>query len=231
MNIAIIPARGGSERIKNKNIKIFKGKPIIYYSIKAAINADIFDKIIVSTDSKKIKKIANKFGAETPFTRPRFLSGNFVSTVEVVSHAVKWVEKNYKKPKYVCCIYPTAPLIMSSDLIKSYKRILSKKIDFVFSASKFTYPVQRGFYLNNNDSIKMINKKNYLKRSQDLEETYHDAGQFYWGHYLSWIKKKKIFDKNSSIQLIPRLRVQDIDNIEDWNIAEKLYNVTFNTKK
>ncbi len=229
MNIAIIPARAGSKRIKNKNIKLFCGKPIIYYSIIAARKSNIFNHIIVSTDSPKIKKISEKYGADVPFIRPKNLSDDFTSTMDVVKHSIKEISYNTKNLN-ICCIYPTAPLIKKDDLIKSYKNFQSNKCKFIFSASKFSYPTQRGFYLSKKNFIKMVNKKNYSKRSQDLKATYHDAGQFYWGSYKSWLNEKLIFTNKSSIYLLPRLRVQDIDNIEDWKIAEKLYKLT-NDKK
>tara|TARA_B110000483_G_scaffold218511_1_gene271912 strand:+ start:769 stop:1470 length:702 start_codon:yes stop_codon:yes gene_type:complete len=231
MNIAIIPARGGSKRIKNKNTKFFCGKPIIYYSIKAAIDSKIFDKIIVSTDSSKVEKIAKNFGAEIPFKRPSSLSGDYTTTGEVIYHSIKYLERNYIKPKNICCIYPTAPLVKSHDLISSFKLFKLRKKDFVFAATKFDYPVQRGFYIDNKNTISMVNKKNYNKRSQDLKDVYHDAGQFYWGSYNGWIEKKRMFDKYSSVYLMPKLRVQDIDTLEDWKIAEKLYKLNNDKKK
>ncbi len=229
MNIAIIPARGGSKRIKNKNIKSFCGKPIIYYSINAAKKSKIFHKIIVTTDSKKIKKISEKYGAEVPFLRPKKLSDDYTDTMDVIKHAIN--ELPYIKNDFnICCIYPTAPLIEKEDLIKSLKIFSSKNFNFLFSGNKFTYPIQRGLYLNKNGYINMISKKNYKKRSQDLQPTFHDAGQFYWGTKKTWISKKNIFNKKSSIFLLPQLRVQDIDNIEDWKIAESLFKLK-NEKK
>ena len=192
MNIAIIPARAGSKRIKNKNIKMFCGKPVIYYSILAAKKSNIFSKIIVSTDSIKIKQIAEKYGADVPFIRPKNLSDDFSSTMEVIKHSIKELSFHKKKIN-ICCIYPTAPLIKKDDLIKSYKIFNTNKFKFLFSASKFSYPIQRSFYLDKKNYIKMVNKQNYNKRSQDLKITYHDAGQFYWGSGKSWLNEKIIF--------------------------------------
>ncbi len=223
MNIAIIPARGGSKRIKNKNIKLFCGKPIIYYTIKAARNSKIFNKIIVSTDSFKIKKISEKYGAEVPFIRPSTLSDDFTSTIDVIKHAIKTISNIDNKKINICCIYPTSPLIRKNDLVNSYKKFSKKKYSFFFSAAKFNYPVQRGFFLNKKNYIRVLNKKNYKKRSQDLKQIFHDAGQFYWATNKTWINKKMVFNNKSSIFLLPRLRVQDIDTLEDWKIAEKLY--------
>ncbi len=225
MIIAVIPARGGSKRIKKKNIKLFLGRPIISYSIKAAINSKIFDRVIVSTDCNKTMIVSKKYGAEILFQRPKSLSGDYVGTREVVSHAASWLNKNISKPKFICCLYPTAPLLNVSDLKKSYKIIKSNKWKYVFSASKFSYPIQRAFYLDKLKKVRMFNSKNFNRRSQDLKSAYHDAGQFYWGSYESWQSKTPIFGKESTFHLVPKLRVQDIDDLEDWKIAEKLYKI------
>lgn len=223
MNIAIIPARAGSKRIKNKNIKLFNGKPIIYYAIKKAINSKIFKKVIVSTDSYKIKKISEKYGADVPFLRPDSLSDDFAGTIDVIKHAIKKISNKNDKNLNICCIYPATPLLKKNDLINSYKIFKKKKCSFLFAASNFSYPVQRGFVLNKNGYLQMINKKNYKSRSQDLEPVYHDAGQFYWGSSNDWNNSKMIYGNKSSVYLLPRIRAQDIDTLEDWNIAKKLY--------
>ena len=225
MIVAIIPARIGSKRIKKKNIKLFLGQPIISYSIKTAKKSKIFDKIIVSTDSNIIGNIARKYGADFLFKRPKKLSGDKVSTGKVILHAIKWLSKNIKKPRLICCIYPTAPLMNHDDLIKSFKKIKSKKWNYIFSATKNHFPIERSFYFNKKNQLNLINKNNFFKKSQSFKPTYRDAGQFYWGTYNAWINKSVIFEKNSSIYLLPNLRTQDIDNIEDWKIAEKLYKI------
>jgi pseudaminic acid cytidylyltransferase len=225
MIVAIIPARSGSKRIKKKNIKLFLGEPIISYSIKSAKKSKIFDKIIVSTDSNKIGNIAKKCGAEFLFKRPKKLSGDTISTRKVILHAINWISKNIKKPSFICCIYPTAPLLNYDDLIKSFKMIKSKKWNYIFSATKNLFPIERCFYFNKKNQLNLIEKKNFFKRTQSFKPTYRDAGQFYWGTYEAWVKKSIIFEKNSSIYLLPNLRTQDIDSIEDWKIAEKLYKI------
>jgi pseudaminic acid cytidylyltransferase len=225
MIVAIIPARVGSKRIKKKNIKLFLGRPIISYSIKAAKKSKIFDKIVVSTDSNIIGNIARKYGADFLFTRPKKLSGDKVSTGKVILHAIEWLSKNIKKPSLICCIYPTAPLMNHDDLIKSFKKLKSKKWNYIFSATKNLFPIERCFYFDKKNQLTLINKNNFFKRSQSFKSTYRDAGQFYWGTYNAWINKSIIFEKNSSIYLLPNLRTQDIDNIEDWKIAEKLYKI------
>tara|TARA_Y100000996_G_C22521301_1_gene642580 strand:+ start:639 stop:1337 length:699 start_codon:yes stop_codon:yes gene_type:complete len=223
MILGVIPARLNSKRLKKKNIINFFGKPLISYSISAAIKSKIFDKIIVSTESEKIVKIATKYGAECPFLRPKKLSSDRVWPSEVVKHAIEWSTKNYSKPKFICLIYPTAPLLQPIDLINSFNIIKKKKYKCVFSAVKNSYPIQRSFYLNKKKEIVMVNKKFFYKRSQDLQESFHDAGQFAWGSYDAWVKNKINFSKTSKFYLLPRLRVQDIDNYDDLETAKRLY--------
>ena len=225
MIVAIIPARIGSKRIKKKNIKLFLGRPIISYSIKLAKKSKIFDKIIVSTDSSLIGKIARKYGADFLFKRPKRLSGDKVSTRKVILHAIEWLSKNIKKPTLICCIYPTAPLMNREDLIKSYKQMKSKKFECIFSATKNSFPIERCFNFNKKNQLKLINKNNFFKRSQSFKHTYRDAGQFYWGTYDAWVNKRILFDKKSSIYLLPNLRAHDIDSIEDWKTVEKLFKI------
>jgi len=223
MIVAIIPARIGSKRIKKKNIKPFLGRPIISYSIKAAKDSRIFDKIIVSTDSNVIGNIARKYGAEFLFKRPKYLSGDTISTREVILHSIKWLSANIKTPTFICCIYPTAPLMSHIDLIKSFKLLKSKKSDYIFAATKNSFPIERCFYFNKNKQLTLVNKYNYFKRSQSFKPKYHDVGQFYWGKYDTWVDNSKFLNRNSSIYLLPNSKAQDIDNIEDWELAEKLY--------
>ncbi len=222
MKIAIIPARGGSKRIKNKNIKNFLGKPIISYSISTAKKSKLFEKIIVSSDSKKIIKIAKKYGAEAPFVRPKNLARSNSSTIDVIKHSIRWLLKNKIEPSYICCIYPTAPLMEKNDLKNSFKILKKKKNEFVVPVSQYSYPVQKSFYIKNN-KIKTIKSFNYSALSQNLNVTFHDAGQFYWGSTRTWLKKKIILNKNSYVLKLPQLKVKDIDNINDWKIAEKLF--------
>ena len=196
MNILIIPARGGSKRIPRKNIKKFKGKPIIEWTINAVKDLNIFQKIIVSTDDKEIAEIAALSGAEIPFLRPKELSDDFVGTLDVV----KFVIKNFNKEfKYVCCLYATAPMVLTNDLVKSYEEIKILKDDsLIFTATNFDYPIQRAFVLNSLNKASMIKKKFLFTRSQDLEKTFHDAGQFYWGKTTNWLKAKNMIDNNKA---------------------------------
>ena len=221
MNIAIITARSGSKRIPKKNIKKFCGKPIIYWAIKAVKKSKIFDKIIVSTDSKKIAKIVKKYNIDVPFIRPKKFSGDYVGTNKVMVHAIKWLIKNNCKPNYVCCIYPTAAFIRPTDILKGYRIIKKNKNSFVFSGSSFVSSVTRSFYRNSKRKLKMLFSKDYYKRSQDLKEIYFDAGQFYWGSKNSWLTFNSLLNNSSDIVYIPKWRAIDIDTKEDWKKAEK----------
>ena len=225
MNIAIIPARGGSKRIPRKNIKEFHGKPMIAYSIEAAINSLCFDKIIVSTDDAEIAEVAIKHGAEVPFMRPADISDDYATTLDVIKHAVEFTESQNWDVKNVCCIYATAPFLIPEFIKKGFRELISANIDYAFSATTFPFPIQRALRLNDDQCVEMLQPEHFNTRSQDLEEAYHDAGQFYWGIAEAFIKKKAIFGSNSKAILLPRKRVQDIDTPEDWDLAEALYRV------
>ena len=223
MIVAVIPARGGSKRIPKKNIKKFFGKPIISYSIKAAIDSKLFDKVIVSTDCENIAQVAINYGAEVPFMRPEELSGDFLGTHEVVGHTLKWLEDFGDVVDYACCIYATAPMIEGSDLIKGYDLIKTEKWKAVIAATKYSYPVFRSFKKLPNGGLEMVFPEHYNSRSQDLPEVYHDAGQFYWAKAQEWKNKPGGFSENNTIIELSNYLVQDIDTIEDWNRAEKIY--------
>ena len=226
MNLAIIPARIGSKRIFEKNIKRFNNYPIIYYPIKAAIESKIFDEVIVSTDSEKISKISKKYGAKIPFLREKKLSGDNVPLIDVISHTLKKYQKIKKtKINYVCCILPTAPFIKIDDLKNGFAKIKTNRHDYVISVSKFEYPIHRAFTINKLDKIKKYSPSFLKKRSQDLDSVFFDAGIFYWSKYSNWINKKNIFSKKTSIIKIPRWRVQDIDDVDDWKRAEFLFKI------
>ena len=223
MKIAIILARGESKRIPNKNIKNFNGKPMIYWPITAAKKSKIFDNIIVSTDSKKIAKIAEKYGAEVPFLRNKNLSNDFTGTTKVVSNMVRWLNKKYQKPKTICCVYACAPFIKSDDINDAYKKLKAGNWDYVFSASLFNQEVLRSFSFNKKGGVNTLFKNNYNKRTQDLKKNIaYDAGQFYWAKDNTWEKCKKIFSLSSSVILIPNWRSIDINTEYDWKFALKL---------
>jgi pseudaminic acid cytidylyltransferase len=225
MNIAIIPARGGSKRIPKKNIKDFHGKPIIAYSIENAINSKLFDKVIVSTDTDEIAEIALKYGAEVPFIRPKKLSDDYTGTHEVIGHAVRWLENNGNKIDYVCCLYATAPLIQIKDLTKGFKLIKTGKWESVIAATNFSFPIFRSFENLPSGGLKMFFPEHYTSRSQDLPEAYHDAGQFYWSNARVCKNKPSGFSENSTIVKLPNHLVQDIDTMDDWNVVERIYEI------
>ena len=225
MNIAIIPARGGSKRISRKNIREFVGKPIIAYSIEKAISSNLFDKVIVSTDDSEIKNISKKFGADVPFVRPDSLSDDFASTTSVIAHAIKWMKSQKWALDSICCIYPTSPLLDLDYLKKGYDIFYKSNWDYVFSATEYNYPVGRGFMSLDNNGLKMVFPENIDQRSQDLAPVFHDAGQFYWGTIKSWIEHKPIFSEKSFILIIPSHMVVDIDTEDDWCRAELTFKV------
>ncbi|UHM89919.1 pseudaminic acid cytidylyltransferase [Rahnella victoriana] len=220
MKVAIIPARGGSKRIPRKNIKNFCGKPMIAYSIHAARESGLFDKIIVSTDDNEIAKIAIQFGADVPFTRPESISGDYAGTIPVIKHAVEWITENISKPDYICCIYATAPFINKDDILKGLAEISAGDCEYAFSITSYPYPIQRALMVSESRQIEMFNPELFNTRSQDLIEAWHDAGQFYWGTYDAWVAESPIFTARSRGIILPRHRVQDIDTQEDWVLAE-----------
>lgn len=225
MNIAIIPARGGSKRIPRKNIKLFHGKPMIAYSIEAALESGCFDKVIVSTDDNEIAAIAKQYGAQVPFMRPAEIADDYATTLDVIAHALKWCIEDGIKVKNACCIYATAPFISSSSLQEGMVALSIGDTDYTFSATSYAFPIQRAIKIDNECRVNMFQPEHLNTRSQDLEEAYHDAGQFYWGKAQAFLEKRAIFGSNSKAVLLPRKRVQDIDTQEDWELAEALYRV------
>lgn len=222
MRVAIIPARGGSKRIPRKNIKLFHGRPMISWSIKAALESKIFDRIIVSTDDSEIAEIAVDFGAEVPFIRPSRLADDYATTADVMEHAVNWLVEKGCPASELCCIYPTAPFIAVHDITCGLELLISGGWQYVFPATEFTAPIFRGFK-EGGGGLEMLFPEHYLTRSQDLPKIFHDAGQFYWGTNNAWLSKASIFSNKSQFIALPRLRVQDIDTPEDWDIAEKIF--------
>ncbi len=222
MIIAIIPARGESKRIPGKNIKLFAGKPIIAYSIIAAKKAEIFDKIIVSTDSHKIAEVAKAYGAKAPFMRPKELADDYTPTVPVLIHALKTIEQRGEKVDYCCCIYATAPFIQPYYIKEGFRLIKQEKATTAFAITTYPSPIFRALGIENM-RLKMIWPKYENTRSNDLPEAYHDAGQFYWINVKKFLKDKKLYSDNSVPVIIPRYQVQDIDTQEDWEMAERLF--------
>ena len=223
--VAVIPARGGSKRIPKKNIKEFHGKPIIGYSIEVALESGLFDQVYVSTDCLQIAKVAREYGAQVPFLRPSDISDDFTGTNPVVSHIIQKLEEKGERFEYVCCLYPTAPFIKKEFLSQGFEKIKTSKYDFVFSATSFSFPPQRSIRLESEDYISANFVESFSKRSQDLEEWLHDAGQFYWGTPTAFKNYSTVKNSKSSIVKLDRKFVQDIDTNEDWEFAEMLYKV------
>ena len=221
MKLCVIPARGGSKRIPRKNIREFCGKPMIAWSIEAARATECFDQIIVSTDDEEIADVARQWDAEVPFFRPVELAGDFAGTTPVVSHAVQWLLDSGREIGAVCCLYATAPFVQSSDIKNGLDLLKDTASDrFVFTATEYASPIQRALRLDPaSGDAHMWQPDNFGKRSQDLETSYHDAGQFYWGRAQAWMQAKNLFEGSKAL-ILPRWRVQDIDTHEDWINAE-----------
>jgi pseudaminic acid cytidylyltransferase len=224
MKLAIIPARGGSKRIPRKNIRSFCGRPMIAWSIQAACDSRCFDRIIVSTDDEEVAEVARTYGAEVPFKRPRELSDDYASTIPVIAHAIKWVNHHMDEVKYACCIYATAPFVLTADLQHGLDLLEQSKGDYAFSVTNYPFPIQRAIRITTNNRVEMLYPENYNARSQDLEEAFHDAGQFYWGRSQAWLAGNPIFSNNSIALPLPHYRVQDIDTEEDWMRSELIFN-------
>ncbi|MFC3095078.1 pseudaminic acid cytidylyltransferase [Alteromonas sediminis] len=222
-SIAVIPARGGSKRIKNKNIREFAGKPLITYSIAAALKSESFDEIVVSTDSQDIAEIALAYGASNIIMRPEELANDHVGTTPVVIHSIKQMERDLGELDYVCCIYATAPFLSEELLRKGLEALKANpQKKYAFSVTTFDFPIQRALRMEKN-GVEPLDRSMMIKRSQDLEECYHDAGQFYWGTKKAWIEGAGVFCPHSLPVILPRYLVQDIDTEEDWVRAELMY--------
>ena len=221
--VAIIPARGGSKRIPRKNIKEFCGKPMIAWSIEAALESGCFDRVIVSTDDEEIAAVARQWGAETPFMRPAQLSDDYTGTIPVIRHAVEWLADNGCAVSQACCIYATAPFVSPEDLKRGQQLLESEACSYAFSVTSYAFPIQRAIRITGGGRVAMFNPEHFQTRSQDLEEAWHDAGQFYWGTAQAWTQERLIFSEDAAPVTLPRHRVQDIDTPEDWVRAEWLF--------
>ncbi len=225
--IAVIPARGGSKRIPKKNIKTFHGKPLIAYSIEVAKKANLFDRIVVSTDSEEIAEIAEQYGADVPFLRPKELSDDFTGTKAVTTHALEYFKNKGEEFDFLCTIYATAPLLQEKYLKEGYEKLQNSDAVNAFSATTMPFPIQRTFKLTKEGRCEMFFPEHYRTRSQDLEEAYQDAGQFYWKKLYD-TSNEIMFGKDSIPIVLPRYLVQDIDTLEDWERAELMYKIIQN---
>jgi pseudaminic acid cytidylyltransferase len=224
MRLAVIPARGGSKRIPRKNIKRFGGLPMIAWSIRAAIDSQCFDRIIVSTDDDEIAAVAKQHGAEVPFVRPANLSDDHTGTIPVIAHAIDWQNQHGQAATEVCCLYATAPFVQAADLQSGLSVLNSTGADYAFSVTSYAFPIQRAVRITPDQRVEMFQPDQFNTRSQDLEEAWHDAGQFYWGHAEAWLEGRTLFSQGSAPVPLPRYRVQDIDTPEDFKRAEIMFN-------
>jgi len=222
-SVAIIPARGGSKRIPGKNIRPFMGKPIIGYSIEAAKATGLFQRIIVSTDSDEIAQISKKFGAEIPFIRPLEIASDSVHSDVPVLHALEWLRDHDCKVEFICCIYATAPLILPEYICKGFQLLVNEGANSAFSVTSFSYPIFRGLKIKRDGRLEMILPQYLAAHSQDLPKAYYDAAQFYWARADAFLKEKTFLSSDAYPVVIPRAMVQDIDTLEDWEMAEILY--------
>lgn len=223
MSIAVIPARGGSKRIPGKNIRIFHGLPVIAYAVKAAMESGVFKEVFISTDSEEIAEVARSFGATVPWLRSKDLSDDQSTTISVMQDAVKKLKTSFSDLEYVCCIYPVTPLLQPSFISKGLQILDDGNWDYVFSASRTGTPPERMFSLDSGNLVKMHFPEHQSTRTQDFLPSYHDAGQFYFGRTSSWESGLQIFSSKSTIVEIPRELSVDVDTLDDWHYAERLF--------
>lgn len=221
MNLAIIPARGGSKRIPRKNIKSFLGDPIIAYSIRAAIESNLFDKIIVSTDDEEISEVAKKFGADV-WLRSDKNSDDFATISDVVVEVLNTSKEKGMEVENFALFYSTAPLVRVKDVVDSYK-LLDADSDVVLPVVAYSYPLQRSLKMNNQDLLEFTYPEHKGTRSQDLEKIYHDSGTFFWSKADFFLNEKNLFNGRTKAYELDEILVQDIDTTQDWEIAEFKY--------
>lgn len=219
-NIAIITARGGSKRIPKKNIKDFMGKPMLSYAIEAAKGVNIFDEIMVSTDSEEIANIAKEYGANVPFMRSEKTSDDFATTYDVLDEVIQEYKKDGREFDNICCIYPCVPFLTPDILQQAYHEFANSGFDRLTPVVKYSHPIQRAFMIEGG-ILKYAEPKYALARSQDLEPRYHDVGMFYF------YKKDKLQSDNITAYVMDERVVQDIDTLEDWQMAELKYKVMY----
>ena len=224
MKIAIIPARGGSKRIPGKNSKMFCGKPMIAWAIGYALESKMFDRVIVSTDDENIAQLARSVGAETPFMRPAELADDLTPTVPVIAHALEACQEIGWAVEYACCIYPCVPFLQPSDLIDAFVLMLEADVNFAYPVTDYAHPIQRAMRRLPDGPMQFLQPEHELTRTQDLEKSYHDTGQFYWGKASAWTARMKMHTAGVGM-VVPNWRVVDIDSVDDWKRAELLYQV------
>jgi len=228
MNLAVIPARGGSKRIPKKNIRLFHQKPMLSYSITAALESKLFDEVLVSTDDEAIAEIAHEYGATAPFIRPVEISDDHTGIIEVVNHSIDWYRSNVREVENVALIYATAPFVTADVLQGAFRLLNESDCAYVLPVAQFSFPIQRALRINDGGRIDMLQPEHRFTRSQDLHEAYHDAGQFCIGKADAFLNKEDIYSDLTLPYLLPMEQVQDIDTEEDWARAEALYQLLLN---
>jgi pseudaminic acid cytidylyltransferase len=224
MTVAIIPARGGSKRIARKNVREFCGRPMIAWSIAAARDSGCFERIVVSTDDDEIAAVATAAGAEVPFRRPPELADDHSGTTPVIAHAVQWLADDGADVALACGLYATAPFVTAHDLRAGRDALLAAEAaDYVFAMTQFDYPPQRALRVDAAGRATLRHPEFAATRSQDLEPSWHDAGQFYWGRAAAWLAGVPVFAGTGIGLPLPRHRVQDIDTEDDWRRAEAMF--------
>ncbi len=221
MNCCIIPARGGSKRIPRKNVRSFGGRPMIAWSIGAARESGVFDRVIVSTDDAEIATVARDWGAEAPFVRPAELADDHTPTVPVIRHAIGEVEATSGPVERACCVYATAPFLTAETLREGLEALRADaSLEFAFGITRFDFPILRALALDDTGHVRMLWPEHELTRSQDLPPAYHDAGQFVWGTRQAWRTRDRVYSSRTRGIVIPGWLVQDIDTEADWEVAE-----------
>lgn len=220
--IAVITARGGSKRIPRKNIKEFMGKPMLAYAVEAAINSDVFDEVMVSTDDAEIAEVAKKYGANVPFMRSEKTSNDYATTADVLNEVVSEYKNRGKVFDELCCIYPCVPFLTADVLKKAYEKFITSNADRLTPVVKYSFPIQRAFKVNEKGLLEYRELENATKRSQDLEAMYHDVGMFYF------YKIDKIDSDEIAMLEMDETMIQDIDNESDWQMAEMKYRIMYN---
>ena len=222
--ICVIPARAGSKRVPRKNIRDFHGVPMLHRAISTAWASGAFGRVLVSTEDPEVRAVAEAGGAEVPFVRPVELADDFTGTTPIIAHAAAWLRDNGAGDGLICCLYATTPLLDPADLARG-RAILegALELDYAFAATTFPFPIQRAVRRLAGGGVEPMSPTHITMRSQDLEEAWHDAGQFYWGRPLAWLERRALFSARSAVVALPRHRVQDIDTPEDWERAELLF--------
>ena len=224
-NLAVIPARGGSKRIPGKNIKDFLGKPIIAYSIRAALDSGLFEEVMVSTDSEEIKAVAEQYGAKVPFLRSSKNADDHATISDVMGEVLNYYDEEEVKFDHVCCLFSTAPFVQISKLKEGLQKLKDGDFISIVPVQKYGFPILRSLKINEQDCLEMNWPKYAKTRSQDIPEAYHDAGQFYWAKLPEYNDERRFYSKKAGYIILEEIEAQDIDTLEDWKLAEMKFKI------